>query len=170
MLIIAFRNEAAWCYLEGFGGKKDKVSENYFLASLLVCCFPIRGAMVIHSPAASQNIKIRPSVQRSEPHEADNLRQSSTCKARVRHTATKQQHAPPARPSSTMQYYWGSSAVTTFRLHEMPPNTASTIPIQLILSGSIILWAAMHKQIRTFPGTVEHVYLALVTPTSCSNQ
>lgn len=21
-----YRNEAAWCYLEGFGGKKDKVS------------------------------------------------------------------------------------------------------------------------------------------------
>ena len=28
-------NEAAWCYLEGFGGKKDKVSASFHLTLLL---------------------------------------------------------------------------------------------------------------------------------------
>lgn len=32
-------NEAAWCYLEGFGGKKDKVSD-------LLRSFPVRGSTV----------------------------------------------------------------------------------------------------------------------------
>jgi len=27
LLTTMYRNEAAWCYLEGFGGKKDKVSK-----------------------------------------------------------------------------------------------------------------------------------------------
>jgi TPR repeat protein len=44
-------NEAAWCYLEGFGGKKDKVSPNYFQLScalLFQCSTTSRPRQQIH--------------------------------------------------------------------------------------------------------------------------
>lgn len=35
-------NEAAWCYLEGFGGKKDKVRESH------VPSYTVSGVLIVH--------------------------------------------------------------------------------------------------------------------------
>lgn len=72
MLIVAgdtdAMNEAAWCYLEGFGGKKDKVSASVELAlrALVPVLAPRSLTVLHHLPTTLSKMDIQNCT--AEPH------------------------------------------------------------------------------------------------------
>lgn len=80
MLTIRCRNEAAWCYLEGFGGKKDKVSATEISIHPNGICASCIGtsAMSFRKPLSKLSTcsyvfcKISQALS-TEPHQADIL-------------------------------------------------------------------------------------------------
>lgn len=174
-------NEAAWCYLEGFGGKKDKVS-------IFTISFSIQGLLAFYDrppeglddfPACLQ-IGPEQSCDSGSMLKSLNYHNSNqgACKLAHRCRATPlTSPCIPSQPSFASTSHGTASfqnkddntvtrceqiGLVRITLPGKPPNTAKTIPIQRKPYGSIILWAAMHRQITSVARPVEMVYLALV--------